>query len=243
MGRFFLEQSAQVGDTVTIAGADANHIARVLRHRIGDTITLCDQMKTEYQTTIVAIDADTVTVKVESASQSEVEPPFCAVLYQALAKGDKMDAVVQKAVECGVTRIVPFESEFCVVKLDAAAKEKKRARWQKIAQSAAEQCGRAVVPTVALPIPYAQAVAQAKEAPCAFLCYEAERGQTLGEILPEHPEEIHFLVGPEGGFAKKEVELAKNEGVLSVGLGKRILRTETAASFVLSCLVYRYELQ
>ncbi len=243
MGRFFLEQSVQVGDTVTIKGADANHIARVLRHRVGDTITLCDKAQTEYQTVIIAIDADTVTLQVDSSAKSEIEPPFCAVLYQGLAKGDKMDTVVQKAVECGVCRIVPFESEFCVVKLDAAAKEKKRARWQKIAKSAAEQCGRAVVPTVELPISYAQAVEKAKEAPCAFLCYEAERGQTLGEILPNVPDEIHFFVGPEGGFAKKEVELAKNEGILSIGLGKRILRTETASSFVLSCLVYRYELQ
>ncbi len=242
MGRFFIDRDALQGDTVTIVGEDANHIARVLRYTVGDPITLCDGQKTDYFGNITAIDAQSVQVKIESCIESKSEPPFCATLYQALAKGDKMDTIVQKAVECGVCRIVPYESEHCVVRLDEKNRQKKQQRWQKIAQSAAEQSGRGIVPTVATPISFAQALKEAQNAPCAFLCYENEKGITLSQVLPENPCEIAFFVGPEGGFSPSEVQKAREAEIEGVGLGNRILRTETAAAFVLSALVYRYEL-
>ncbi len=243
MGRFFIEESLSVGQDFTLCKEDSAHIAKVLRHAVGDKLTLCDQNRTEYAVSIANLDANGVRVTVETCAESKTEPPFTATLFQALAKGDKMDTVVQKAVECGVCRIVPFESEHCVVKLDESGRKKKQERWQKIAKSAAEQCGRGIVPTVELPVPYAKALELAKEADCSFLCYEAERGQTLGGILPKQPSTVSFLVGPEGGFSPTEVQKAKDAGLASVGLGNRILRTETASSFVLSALVYQYELQ
>ena len=154
-----------------------------------------------------------------------------------------METLIQKAVECGVSEIVPFASEHCVVKLDAQGGKKKQERWQKIAHSAAEQSGRGIVPTVREPIPFAQAVREAAQAQVRFLCYEGERSQTMGEVLTPQAESIAFLIGPEGGFSQKEVVLAKEAGLPSVGLGKRILRTETASTFVLSALVFHYELQ
>ncbi len=242
MGRFFIDRNAVQDGIVLIGGADANHIARVLRYAVGDAIILCDGKKTDYFGTITALDAQSVQVKIESCTESKSEPPFCATLYQALAKGDKMDTIVQKAVECGVCRIVPYESEHCVVRLDEKNRQKKQQRWQKIAQSAAEQSGRGIVPTVATPISFAQALKEAQNAPCAFLCYENEKGTTLSQVLPERPCEVAFFVGPEGGFSKNEVQSASEAGIEGVGLGNRILRTETASAFVLSALTYRYEL-
>ena len=243
MSRFFVQSSAITEDQVKITGSDANHIARVLRFRVGETVTVCDMQRREYLCELLQVTPELVVAQILSSQENDTEPTYRAILYQALPKGDKMDTLIQKAVECGVSEIVPFASEHCVVKLDAAGGKKKQERWQKIAESAAKQSGRGTVPAVREPIPYAQAVTETSQAQVGFLCYEGERSLALGQLLPDQAEQIAFLIGPEGGFSQKEVALAKELGVPSVGLGKRILRTETASSFVLSSLVFRYELQ
>ncbi len=243
MGRFFVQADAIVGNTVTITNSDANHIARVLRMSEGDCITVCDMQRREYTCILQSVSAQCVVATVQSCKQNDTESPVVTTLYQALPKGDKMETLIQKAVECGVCCIVPFSSERCVVKLDAQSAKRKQERWQKIAQSAAEQSGRGIVPVVQLPISFAQAVEQAKAQQCAFLCYEGEQSLQLGTILPQKPpHSIGFLIGPEGGFSQNEVAQAQQAGIESVGLGKRILRTETASTFVLSAITFRYEL-
>ncbi len=242
MGRFFIQSTAISEDKVTVTGSDAAHIGKVLRARVGDRLTLCDMQQKEYTCEIAAIEGDQVVAKILSVKENHTEAPYRAVLYQALPKGDKMETLIQKAVECGVYEIVPFASEHCVVKLDAQGAKKKQERWQKIAESAAKQSGRGIVPAVRMPISYAQAVQEAAASQVGFLCYEGERMRPLGQVLTDGAEEIAFLIGPEGGFSQKEVAQATDAGLPCVGLGKRILRTETASTFVLSALVYRYEL-
>lgn len=243
MGRFFVQASQIVDDTVTLTGSDAGHIARVLRMTVGESITVCDMQGKEYQCTLAAVTPEQVQARVVEICQNQTESAYRTVLYQALPKGDKMETLIQKAVECGVCEIVPVASERCVVRLDEKTAQKKVERWQKIAQSAAEQSGRGIVPRVRMPISFAKAIEEAKALACAFVCYEGEQSRMLGAILPDAPTEIGFFIGPEGGFSQGEVTRVLEAGLPCVGLGRRILRTETASTFVLSALVYRYELQ
>ena len=159
-------------------------------------------------------------------------------------KGDKFDTVVQKAVECGVTKIIPFITDRCVVRLDKKGASKKAERWQRIALEAAKQCGRSIIPEIGELMTFKEAIADASNADIPLFCYEAERGYTLSSALadaPEHPA-ISIVIGSEGGFSIAEAEYAEARGMKSVGLGKRILRTETASSFVLACISYEFEL-
>ncbi len=242
MSRFFLQASQIAGDTVTITGSDAGHISRVLRMMPGAQITVCDMQKQEYLCELVQVDATRVEAKILSVRQGNTEPPFTAFLYQALPKGDKMESVIQKSVESGVYAVVPMETERCVVRLDEKGRAHKQQRWQKIAESAAKQCGRGRIPSVAEPVSFASALTQASQADCKLFCYEGDGTLPLGKQLPEAPGTIAILIGPEGGFSQAEVRQAQDAGFVPVGLGNRILRTETAAPFVLACLTMRYEL-
>ncbi len=249
MPRFFIT-SAQTGvtdggkKTVIILGDDASHITKSLRMKEGDGLVVCDMAGVEYDCVITSV-GESVSADVISERKSDSEPPYKAVLYQALIKGDKFDTVVQKAVECGVSKIVPVLTERCVVRLTKQECEKKRARWQRIADEAAKQCGRGALVEVCPMMTFREAVAAAAEADLSLFCYEAENGTTLKSALKEHdriPDTVSFMIGSEGGFSVSEAETAKNAGMTPVGLGKRILRTETASGFVLSCLAYEYEL-
>lgn len=243
MPRFFLPAERLTADPVTITGDDARHISLSLRMAAGDSLTLCDMRGTEYDCVISAIDPKNVYVKILTAAPSKNEPPYFATLYQCVAKGEKMDTVVQKAVECGVSRIVPVESERCIAKIPPDAAAKKLARWQKIADEAAGQCGRAILPGIERPVRFADAIAGMASADLAFLCYEGGDTTPLGSLLPKKPVgTVAFLVGPEGGISPNEAEMAKSSGIALCGLGNRILRTESAAAFVLAGLSFRYEL-
>ena len=249
MPRFFV-RSSQIGiadggrKTVMIPGEDASHITKSLRMRAGDSLVVCDMAGVEYDCRLTSV-GDTVFADVVSERKTDTEPPYRATLYQALIKGDKFDTVVQKAVECGVSRIVPVLTERCVVRLTAKDCEKKRIRWQKIADEAAKQCGRGALAEVAGLLTFKEAIEEAPRADVSLFCYEGENGTTLKSALKEHggvPGTVSFMIGSEGGFSVKEAEAAIAAGMIPVGLGKRILRTETAPSFVLSCLAYEYEL-
>lgn len=245
MPRFFVQSSAICGDTITITGSDASHICRSLRMKTGDPLTVCNMQRTEYQCQIESITPDAVLARILSQSESQNEPPYRATLYMALPKGDKMEYIIQKAVEMGVWRIVPYRSERSVVKLDAANGAKKAQRWQKIADAAAEQCGRGILPTVCEPVDFKKAIEMAKQDTLAFVCYEDEQSLTLPCLLQSQntvPETVGFFVGAEGGIATAELDAFRTAGISSVGLGKRILRCESAPLFVLSCLSYAWEI-
>ena len=248
MPRFFIPNSA-VGvrddgsKTVMICGEDALHIVRSLRMKAGEKLDVCDMTRREYSCVITEV-GETVFADVVSEKDSDTEPPYTAVLYQALVKGDKFDTVVQKAVECGVTKIIPVLTDRCVVRLDKKGAAKKAERWQRIALEAAKQCGRSIIPVIGELMTFKEAVDDAAKADIPLFCYEAERGYTLSEALAgaKQQPEISVFIGSEGGFSVSEAEYAENHGLKSVGLGKRILRTETASSFVLACLCYEFEL-
>ena len=172
--------------------------------------------------------------------------PFTAVLYQALPKGDKMDLIVQKAVESGVTRIVPFLSERCISRPADKAMAKKLVRWQRIALEAATQCGRGVIPTVAPLCTYGQMLQSAAADTLCCFCYEGAGTQSIRTVLSakEIPRggTVSVVVGSEGGFSESEAAAARDAGALLCGLGKRILRCESASGFAFACISYQFEL-
>ena len=243
MPRFFLSADAVSGSAVTIDGSDARHIALSLRMAAGETITVCDGGGREYLCRLISLHPETVCAEILSEARCKAEPPYRAVLYQALPKGDKMDTIVQKAVETGVYAIVPVLTERCVSRPDEKSLEKKRERWAKIAREAAMQSQRGLVPEVRPLLTFGEAVREMAGSGLALFCYEGEGVRPLGEVLPEKsPEEIRFMIGSEGGFSPNEAEIAAASGICPVGLGPRILRSETASAVTLSCLSYRYEL-
>lgn len=251
MPRFFVPSEGFDGKNVNITGDDAWHIARSLRMAVGESITVCDIQGNEHICTLQRITDDLVSASVDASMRSASEMPFGVVLYQALPKGDKMDLIVQKAVEMGVYAIVPFVSERCVSRPDGAALAKKCARWQRIALEAAKQCGRGRVPTVGAPLPYAQMLSDAAKASVGCFCYEGEGTMSLRTLLTEKhasltPREdrvdISLVIGSEGGFSEREAAAAKDAGLTLCGLGRRILRCESASGFALACISYEFEL-
>lgn len=243
MPRFFLPASRFSEDPIVIDGEDARHISLSLRMAVGDSLTLSDRQGMDYHCTIVGMDKKNVYARVEQASPCESEPPCNITLYQCLAKGDKMDTIIQKAVEYGATAIVPVESRCCVAKLPPDSLDRKLMRWQKIADEAAGQCGRGILPKVNRPMSYDEAVRMAAKSDLAFICYEGDETLPLPRILAgDCPKSLSFLVGPEGGISQEEVAVAKSAGLALCGLGKRILRTESASGFVLAAVSVRWEI-
>ena len=253
MPRFFVDPSAICGDRIVLTGDNAHHAAYSLRLAPGDRIKVCDQ-QTAYLCEMVSFDSATATARILSASPVDTEPPFSARLYQALPKGDKLDTIIQKAVECGVTSVIPFESSRCVVRAKPEAEARKTERRNRIAEEAAKQCGRGMIPSVLPTIAFSEALGDAADADLVLFCYEGSEVTPLPSILKEaaplldaaetqgRKPEIAIFVGSEGGFSPEEAAAARSMGAAMTGLGKRILRTETASGFVLSCLIYALEL-
>ena len=252
MPRFFIKPQQIENELVQITGDDAHHIARSLRMAVGEHITVCDGQK-EHDCEIVEFDQDKrVSARILASEPLRSEPPYFATLYQALPKGDKLDTIIQKAVECGACRIVPFESEHCVVRMRPDAEERKTERRERIALEAAKQCGRGYLPTVSPTVSFDTMLKQAASADLVLFCYEGEGTASLrtllhglqeaGKISVDRRAEIAIIIGSEGGFSQKEAKSALDAGFCMVGLGSRILRTETASCFVLSNLVYEFEL-
>lgn len=245
--------------TYTFAGEEARYLTDVLRMQTGEYICLCDGAGTDITGRITELMRDSVIVELIGKVHNSAEPPYIAVLYQALVKGDKMDLIIQKGVELGVSKIVPVACIRSIVKLDAKDSVKKIARWQKIAEEAARQSGRGMVPVIEQPLSYSKALEQASEiSNLVFLPWEGEKSRSLSSVLDEFASEsstaqvglsakqpdipvLSFFIGPEGGFDPLEIEMAQAAGVRTVTLGRRILRTETAGLAVLSMFIYRLE--
>lgn len=252
MPRFFIRQDQIDNDIITLRGDDAHHIARSLRMAVGENITVCDMQGNQHECRIESFDEDrAVTVRIFSTSHSETEPCCRVRLFQALPKGDKLDTVIQKAVECGVYEIIPFESERCIVKVKNDSEARKTERRRRIAEEAAKQCGRSIVPNVRETVTFEEMLRLAAQAELGLFCYEGDGTVPLGRILDqsfvrgasgEYPD-IAVVIGSEGGFSIDEAKKAIDGGMCAVGLGKRILRTETAPLFVLSCIVCASELR
>lgn len=245
MPKFFLPSENINGSNIVITGDDARHITASLRMNKGDRLDVCDFTRREFECIITSVSPEKVNAEIMNIRVNNTEPPYSVHLYQAAAKGDKFDIIVQKAVETGANSITPFISERCISRPDEKSALKKRERLQKIAHEAAMQCGRGIIPEVMPMLKYKQAAERAARGELGFICYEGEDTIPLGDLLhslSSRPKDIHCIVGAEGGFSSAEIETAKTAGLHIVGLGKRILRCETASVFVLSCLAYEYEL-
>ncbi len=233
MSRFFVAPFG--GDTAILTGQEAHHIARVLRMRMGEELTLCDGAGTDYSCRILSVSDGEVRAEVLYRRPTASEPTTAVTLYQGLPKSEKMELIVQKCVEIGVTRVVPVSMARSIVKLNAAEGAKKVARWQKIAASAAEQSGRGIVPEVAEPLSFKQLL-QAVEYENTVTFYEGG-GAPLSELVRADTRQISLVIGPEGGFEEKEIEHLKAVGAHVATLGPRILRCETAPLVALSVVM------
>ena len=249
MPRYYVRKKQISDGVIEILGDDAHHISRSLRMAAGEHITVSDMQRTEYDCVLESFFEGRVLARVISSKQSETEPAFYAHLYQALPKGEKLDYLIQKAVECGVCEITTFDSERCIAK-EKEDGGKKLERRRRIAAEAAKQSGRGILPTVNPTISYKEMLKEASQADIVLFCYEGEGTTPLKRLLKDKLESlgrreninVAVIIGSEGGFSLKEAEQARECGMLFAGLGKRILRTETASGFVLSCLVYEFEL-
>lgn len=249
MPRFFVRAEQVDNGTVTILGDDAHHISRSLRMAAGERITVSDMQKNEYTCELTEFLPDRVLARVIEKEKNDTEPPYFAHVFQALPKGDKLDSVIQKAVECGASEITTFESERCIARAKGENEGKRVERRQRISLEAAKQSGRGIVPTVHPTVSFSEVLSHASECDLALFCYEGEGTEPLPFVLRrfladsavENPR-VLLMIGSEGGFSIGEAARAREAGWIPVGLGKRILRTETAASFALSCLVYELEM-
>lgn len=239
------------GDRVTITGEDFNHLRNVLRVKIDDDILVSDGSGSDFIASITDVGASEITAVIVGNGQPR-ELPIDITLYQALPKGDKMETIIQKCVELGAARIVPVETSRCVVKLDSKGRAKKVERWQKIAQSASEQCQRSRIPEISPVMTWQQALNDAEGSQNHqnrvrnVIAYELETGaEGLKKLLTDARElnidEIRVFVGPEGGFAQNEVDEAVNGGIMPISLGKRILRTETAGMALIAAVMLEVE--
>lgn len=241
MARFFVPDSNLNGDKIIITGTDVKHISRVLRLNPGEKIDVVVSEGKEFEAVIREITNKEVLCQVISAKKVSTEPPIVITLYQGLPKSDKMELVIQKATEVGISRVVPVVCERTVVKLDDKKAKERQVRWQRIAEEAAKQSRRTAIPEVSTPITFAKAVSQINSDSFAIMPWEEHTGTGLKEILKEvSVNNIAIFIGPEGGLTEVEADLAQNNGIHLVSLGPRILRTETAG--IVSVAIVLYEL-
>lgn len=245
MYQFFVEPSAVQKEHMIITGSDVNHIKNVLRMRSGEKITAVDEVECrKYLCEIKGLEEERILCKIISMEEKNTELSAQIYLFQGLPKGDKMELIIQKAVELGCFEIIPVSCKRCVVKLDEKKQKSKVQRWQSISEAAAKQSGRAIIPHVQEVMQFSEAISYAKDMDVRLIPYEQavdiEETKKLFETV-KTGQKIAVFIGPEGGFEEAEIEEAEKAGVVPVTLGRRILRTETAAITVLSWLMYELE--
>ena len=266
MYHFFVDKQNidTVNNRVIIEGGDVNHIRNVLRMRPGEEISVgTGEDDNEYRCEIESLEEDRVTCILRFIKSSDVESPADIILFQGLPKADKMEMIIQKCVELGVAEIVPVSCERCIVKLDDKKADAKVKRWQGIAEAAAKQSKRSVIPGITMPLSMKDALKKASSMDIKIIPYELARGmektvEVFGKISglntenkaenntennTERRPQIAVFIGPEGGFTEEEIKLAKECGVEPVSLGKRILRTETAGMAVLAWIDFCLEVR
>lgn len=245
MYRFYISEEQVIGNQITITGSDVNHICNVLRMETGDWVVACNGQGKDYVSRIFSMGREKVVLQVEKVQETGTELPAKITLFQGIPKKDKMEFIIQKAVELGVSRIVPVFTKRCVVKLaDGNKTAKKLERWQAIAESAAKQCDRGIIPLVHAPVMLEEAFDMAKLLEYNMIPYELQDGINQSrEIVAAACREssVGIFIGPEGGFVAEEVKKAMEAGIRPITLGKRILRTETAGMALLAIMMFQMQ--
>ena len=245
MYRFYVSADQLAEKEVFISGGDVNHIKNVLRLEVGDWIVACDGNGTDYVSRIQSICSDEVVASIEKVQPTGTELPVRITLFQGMPKKDKLELIIQKAVELGACEIVPVMTKRTVVKLSEEKKINKRLeRWQSIAYAAAKQCDRGIIPTVHKPVSYEEALAMADQLDYNVIPYELQTGMEEARKIVDQAckqRSLGIFIGPEGGFEPEEVERAMTRNIHPMTLGKRILRTETAGMALLSILMFQMQ--
>ncbi len=245
MPRFFVTPEAVADGVIFITGDDARHIARSLRMAVGDFVTVADGSGMEHECTLARIRDEECECHITATRPCLSEPPYALTLYMAYPKSDKLETVIQKSVELGCRKIVPFESSRCIKRPKAEKAKERTARLCRIAEEAAKQCGRGALPEVTLPLSFDEAIAEARSAELPIFCYEGSGTRSLKDILEGFdtpPATVSVIVGSEGGFSEAEALAAADAGIILANLGPRILRCETAPDYCLAALSYKFEI-
>lgn len=244
MPKFFVLPEKVDNNRILIDTEDVLHIKKVLRMNVGDKLLICDSTGSDYETEISEINEKTILCNILNKKKSDTEAETEITLYQGIPKGSKMELIIQKNTELGIKKLVPVSMQRCVSRFEnKKAAEKKVQRWQKIAEEAAKQSGRGIIPEICMPQTLKEAAESIRLSDLAFVPYECEEKASLKQLLKAHEniKTLSFLIGPEGGFDISEIELLKQYNINTVTLGKRILRTETAGMAVTAMLMYEYE--
>ncbi len=236
MPRFFVDKNAVSGNVAVIDGEDAVHISKSLRMRVGESLVLCDCEGTDYHCTITGFSEGTVTLSVEEEKPTVSEPDCKVTLYQGYPKSDKLELITEKAVELGVSEIVPVLMSRSIARPDEKSAAKKGARLQRHALEAAKQSGRGMIPQVSDMISFKELLGRIPQHELVITCYEAG-GEPL-RAFAGNAKDIAIVIGPEGGIAENEISELTGAGAKTVTLGKRILRTETAAIAAITAVMY-----
>lgn len=243
---FYVKNNQVNSETISIVGDDVKHIRNVLRHKVDDELEICDESGLRYLTKIREFLENEILLEILEQSDKNTEMPVKIDLYQGLPKSDKMDLIVQKTTELGVSTVIPVITERVIVKLEKGNETKKIERWNKIAAEAAKQSGRQLIPVVENVVNLEKIVEKLSKYDIVIMPFECEKDSTLKNILKNVKnkiENIAVVIGPEGGFSEKDIAtLEKSSNVAKVSLGKRILRTETAGLATIAMLLYEYEL-
>ncbi len=245
MHRFYVNQDQINQDSIMITGPDVNHIRNVLRMKQGDELIICNGQGKDCYCIIIRVADTIIEAQIKSITDTGTELPARITLFQGLPKKDKMELIIQKAVELGIYEIIPVMTARCVVKLeDKKKEEKKLERWQAIAESAAKQSNRGYLPKVLPVISFKEAMKRAAAMDLAVIPYENASGiQATKDIIGRLTKntDIGILIGPEGGFEEAEIDLARSSDITPITLGRRILRTETAGFALLSMMMLALE--
>lgn len=246
MQRYFVAPEQFGTDQVSIGGEDARHIAKVMRGKAGDKLIVSDGVSREALVEIASIEIGEVVANILEPLEMTHEPRIKITVAQSLPKGDKLETVIQKCTEIGAVAFAPFLSERTIVQYDERKESKRLERWRKITKEAAEQAHRNIVPAVHSPLSWKQLLQSFSGYDAVYFCYEKEEGLQLRSAVapwlsvlpPESAGKVMIVVGPEGGFSPEECRAAEESGAVSVGLGSRILRCETAGMVAAACILY-----
>lgn len=244
MHHFFVTPEQVQEDTIKITGSDVNHMKNVLRMKNGEQVQISDGNNRKFLCEVMSMASEEICLRIKEELRADTELPSRIYLFQGLPKSDKMELIVQKAVELGVFAVIPVATRRAVVKLDDKKAGKKIERWNSIAESAAKQSGRSLVPEVMQVMSYKEALQYAKDLDVVLIPYELAEGMSETKTMIENicpGQSVGIFIGPEGGFEVEEVEYATLQGAKPITLGKRILRTETAGLTTLSILMYHLE--
>lgn len=243
MYQFFVEDDQIGADVINITGADVNHIRNVLRMKPGEQVRISNQRGRDFLCSVAALSEQEVLLNIEQRDIKSTELSSRIYLFQGIPKGERMETVIEKAVELGVYEIIPVAMKYCVVKLDEKKAQKKVARWQEIARSAAKQSKRSLIPQIHPIMGFREAAAYATQCDRCLVPYENEEGMAATRRAFEHLADagsISVFIGPEGGFAEEEIGALRDQALV-LSLGARILRTDTAAITMLSLLMMELE--